>query len=256
MRVNRTKRLLEEGRTVIGSWVVSSDPATTEALADTGLDFVVVDTEHAPQTPLSVQAHMMAVKDTKTTPICRAVWNDFVRVKQLLDLGAEGIVFPWVNGEGDAMLAVSSTRYPPQGMRGWGPKRAVRLAANSDDYYKHANSNVLVLCQIETVEAVENAAEIAEVDGVDGLLIGPADLSISLGAPFEWAGEAFMAAVRKVRAAAEKASKPFGVVTSGAAFAQMWIREGARIVIAGSDAALLRMMAKQTLEEIRGVVGE
>jgi len=256
MRVNRTKRLLEEGRTVIGSWVTSSDPTTTETLADVGLDFVVVDTEHSPQTPLSIQAHMMAVKDTKATPICRALWNDFVRIKQLLDVGAEGIVFPWVNGEGDAMHAVAATRYPPEGMRGWGPRRAIRLAQNNDDYYEHANANMLVLCQIETAEAVENAAEIAQVEGVDGLLIGPADLSISLGEPFAWAGETFTTALHKVRDAAEKASKPFGVVTSGAALAHMWIREGARIVIAGSDSALLRIMAKQTFEEIRGLVGE
>ena len=112
-----------------------------------------------------------------------------------------------------------------------------------------------MLCQIETTEGVENAAEIAGVEGVDGLLIGPADLSISLGEPFAWAGETFMDAMHKVRDAAEKASKPFGVVTSGAAFAHMWISDGARIIIAGSDAALLRMMAKQTFEEIRGLVG-
>jgi 2-keto-3-deoxy-L-rhamnonate aldolase RhmA len=140
-------------------------------------------------------------------------------------------------------------------MRGWGPRRAIRLAENNDDYYEHANSNILVLCQIETAEAVENVAEIAAVEGVDGLLIGPADLSISLGEPFAWAGGTFMDAVHRVRDAAEKANKPFGVVTSGAAFAHMWVREGARIIIAGSDAALLRMMAKQTFEEIRGLVG-
>jgi len=255
MRENKTKRLLREGKTAIGGWVCSSDPAIAELMADCGFDFVVIDTEHAPQTLLGVQAHLMALKDTQATPVVRAVWNDFVVVKQLLDLGAEGIVFPWVSSAEHAKQAVASTRYPPRGIRGWGPRGAMRRADNQQDYFQHADENVLVLCQIETQEAMANLDAIARVEGVDALMIGPADLSIALGVPLDWDCETFVQAVRTVRKAADAAGIAFGVITSGVPLAKRWTAEGARMIIAGADVAFLKMMANSTLEEIREAAG-
>lgn len=255
MQPNRAKRMLCEGKTIVGGWVCSSDPAVTEMMADTGFDFIVVDTEHNPQTPLTVRAHMMALKDRPATPICRVLWNDFVRVKQLLDLGAEGLVFPWVSTTEQAVAAVRSTRYPPNGNRGWGPRRPIRRAESALDYYQHADENILVLCQIETQQAVDNADAIAAVEGVDALMIGPADLSIGLGVPLDWECDTFVAALRRVRAAVEAVGKAFGVITSGAELARRWLDEGARIVIAGADTALLSMMAQSTLADIRQMLG-
>lgn len=254
MRENRAKRVLREGHVAIGGWVVSDDPTTTEIMADVGFDFVVVDTEHAPQTATGLQAHMMALKDTPATGVVRVLWNDFVRVKQALDVGAEGIVFPWVNTVEQAQAAVASTRYPPRGVRGWGPRRAIRFAEDQMDYFRHAEENILVLCQIETQEALDNADAIAAVDGVDALMIGPADLSINIGVPLDWECDKFMAGVRRVRQAADAAGKAFGVITSGAAYAKRWLAEGARVIIAGADGAFLKMMAQATLGEIRQAI--
>jgi len=256
MRENRTKRLLRDGGTVVGGWVCSSDPGITELMGDVGFDFMVIDTEHAPQTILGMQAHMMALKDTQVTSVVRVLWNDFVRVKQLLDLGAEGIIFPWVSTVEHAEAAVRATRYPPHGIRGWGPRRAIRYADNAKDYYQHAADNILVLCQIETEEALGNVEAIAAVEGVDVLMIGPADFSIGIGVPLDWECEKFMASIRRVRDAAEAAGKGFGVITSGIDLARRWIAEGARVVIAGADIALLPMIAKATLEQILKAVDE
>ncbi len=256
MRENRTKRLLRQGRAAIGGWVVSDDPTTTEIMADVGFDFVVVDTEHAPQTATGLQAHMMALKDTEATGVVRVVWNDFVRVKQALDVGAEGIVFPWVNTAEQAVAAVASTRYPPRGNRGWGPRRAIRFATDQMDYFRHAEENILVLCQVETQEALDNAEAIAGVEGVDALMIGPADFSINIGVPLDWECEKFMAGVRRVQQAADAVGKAFGVITSGAAYARRWLAEGARVIVAGADGAFLKMMAQATLEEIRQAAGQ
>jgi len=251
MRENRTKQLLKEGKVAVGGWVVSEDPTTTEIMADVGFDFVVVDMEHAPQTATGMQAHMMALKDTAATGVVRVLWNDFVRVKQVLDVGAEGIVFPWVNTVEQAHAAVASTRYPPRGNRGWGPRRAIRFATDQNDYFRHAEENILVLCQIETQEALDNAEAIAAVDGVDALMIGPADFSINIGVPLDWECEKFTAGVRRVRRAADAAGKAIGVITSGAAYAKRWLAEGARVIVAGADSALLKIMATATLDEIR-----
>lgn len=256
MRQNRAKRLLQEGKTVVGGWVCSSDPTTAEVVADVGLDFVVIDTEHAAQSALSLQANLMALKDTGATAIVRVLWNDFVRVKQALDLGAEGIVFPWVNTLEEAEQAVRSTRYPPDGVRGFGPRRAHRYADSSLEYYNEAGDNILVLCQTETREALENAEAIASLEGVDALMIGPADLSINLGVPLDWTCEKFLAAVRQVRQATEAAGKAFGVITSGPELAKRWLAEGARVLITGADHALLKMMTQATLDEIREAIEE
>ena len=256
MRENRARRLLREGKTIVGGWVCGTDPMMTELLADCGFDFIVVDTEHAAQTRLTFQAHMMAMKDTPVTPVARVVWNDFVRVKQLLDMGSEGIVFPWISSVEHATRAVRSMRYPPRGDRGWGPRRAQRYADSLPDYYRNADDNMLALCQIETPEGLENAEAIARVDGVDALMIGPADLSINIGVPLDWDCETFVAALRRVRKAADAAGTAFGVITSGAQMARRWLAEGARVIIAGADTALLSMIAQSTLAEIRQALPE
>jgi 2-keto-3-deoxy-L-rhamnonate aldolase RhmA len=248
---NGTKSLLGDGGTAVGTWVCSSDPMMTEVVADAGFDFVVIDTEHVAQTALSLQGNLMALKDTPATPIVRVLWNDFVRVKQALDLGAEGIVFPWVNTAEEAVAAVRATRYPPEGVRGFGPRRAQRAADSIQDYFQHAAENILVLPQIETAQAVENAEAIAAVEGVDALLIGPADLSINLGVPLDLDCQAFADAVRQVARAATDAGKAFGVITVGAELACRWLAEGARMIIAGSDHALMRAKLDETLAAIR-----
>ena len=242
--------MLAEGETVVGAWMCSSDAMLSETVADCGFDFVVIDTEHSAQTTLTVQAHMMALKDTGATAVARVVWNDFVRVKQLLDMGAEGCVFPWINTVEEAEQAVRATRYPPRGIRGFGPRRAQRYGDDIKDYFHNADANILVLCQIETPQAVDNAEGIAGVEGVDALMIGPADLSVNLGVPLDWECEEFRAAVRRVAEAAEAAGKAFGVITSGADYARRWLEMGARVVIAGADVALLKMMASETREAI------
>jgi len=254
MQENRVKRLLREGKTVVGGWMCTADAMLTETVADCGPDFVVIDTEHSAQTMLTVQAHMMALKDTGATPVVRVVWNDFVRVKQVLDVGAQGIVCPWVNTVAEAEQAVSATRYPPHGIRGFGPRRAQRYGTDMKDYFDHANENIVVFCQVETQQALDNAAAIAQVDGVDALLIGPADLSVNLGIPLDWECETFLAALHLVRDAAAGAGKAFGVITVGADMARRWLGEGARVLIAGSDTGLLKTAAQTTIDEIRSAI--
>ncbi|MFW6163746.1 MAG: HpcH/HpaI aldolase family protein [Planctomycetota bacterium] len=256
MRENRAKRLLAEGGSVVGAWMCTADPMLTETVADCGFDLVVIDTEHAAQTHLSVQAHLMALKDTGATAAARVVWNDFVRVKRLLDMGAEGVVFPWVNTPEEAEQAVRATRYPPRGLRGFGPRRAQRYGDGLLVYFHHADANILVLCQVETPQAVAHAEAIAAVDGVDALMVGPADLSVNLGVPLDWECEAFLDAVRRVAAGAEAAGKAFGVISTGVELASRWIDLGARVVIAGADHALLRTMASQTRDAIRQALAD
>lgn len=250
MKENRAKRLLAKGGAAVGGWMCTTDPMLTEIVADCGFDLLVIDTEHAAQTQVTVQAHLLALKDTAATAVVRVAWNDFVRVKQALDLGAEGVLFPWINTPEEAERAVRATRYPPRGIRGFGPRRAQRYGDSLLDYALHADGQILVLCQIETQQALDNADAIAATEGVDALMIGPADLSVNLGVHLDWECETFLEAVRQVRRAADAAGKAYGVISTGIDHARRWLDEGARVLIAGADVALLRMAAAETRQQI------
>ncbi len=176
---NMLKRKLKAGEQTFGTWVSIESPMTAELMSSFGFDYFIIDTEHAPLDPLHVQTLMQAMRpDTKTTPLVRVWWNDPVPIKRILDIGAHGIMVPWVNTEEDAKKAVAATRYAPKGNRGNGPRRA---ALFDPDYLQTADDEIMVVAQIETKEAVSNIDAICSTEGVDVVYIGPADLSSSHG---------------------------------------------------------------------------
>ena len=126
MRPNRMKQSLREGRAVVGTALSLPDPFVAELMGMIGFDFVIIDMEHSPLTMSELQLMMIALLPTESTIIVRVEWNDVVKVKQILDVGAQGIIFPWISSREEAERAVATTKYPPQGIRGWGPRRAIR----------------------------------------------------------------------------------------------------------------------------------
>jgi 2-keto-3-deoxy-L-rhamnonate aldolase RhmA len=122
------KRRLRAGETVIGAWLTIADPAVAEIMATADFDFVLVDAEHAPWTTALLQMVLMAFKGEVPVPIVRVPWNDPVHIKQMLDVGAEGILAPMVRSVGEARALIRACRYPPEGERGFGP---VQMKASS-----------------------------------------------------------------------------------------------------------------------------
>ncbi len=176
---NELKRRLKANEQLYGTWITVESPIMTEMMSSLGFDYFVIDTEHAPLEPLMAQTLMQAMRpDTKTTPIVRVRWNDLVSIKRALDIGAYGILVPWVNNKEEAEMAVKATRYAPDGLRGCGPRRA---ALFDPDYLKTADQEIMVVVQIETKEAVANIEDICSVEGIDSTYIGPADLCASYG---------------------------------------------------------------------------
>ena len=143
-----------------------------------GFDYFVFDTEHSPLNIYQTQTFMHAMRGDATSPIVRVWWNDIVAIKRALDIGAQGVLVPWINDKKAAELAVKATRYAPDGLRGCGPRRASLF---DPEYLETADDEIIVICQIETREAVDNIEEIASVEGVDVTYIGPSDLSASFG---------------------------------------------------------------------------
>ncbi len=209
---NQLKARLKKGETVTGTFVGLGHPDVTEWLSRLGYDFLLLDGEHSPIGFETMQQMMQAMNGTSCVPIIRPQWNEMVVVKRVLDLGAYGVLMPWVNTKEEAENAVRVCKYPPEGIRGCGPRRA---ATFDPEYFSTVNDELLIAVQIETQQAVDNVGEILSVDGIDACYIGPYDLALSmLGTQPDWNNPRYLAAFDKVLEAAEKSGKPAGMFTS------------------------------------------
>ena len=172
---------LAAGKPLLGTCITFFDPAITEALSQI-LDFVWIDTEHNAMSLERVQGHLMATKGSQTVPLVRVPANDPVLVKPVLDIGAAGVIVPLVKTADDVRLAVAGCRYPPEGVRGFGPRRPTGYGARGGpEYCQLANRTIITIVQIEQREALENLDEILAVQGLTSVVVGPNDLAASLG---------------------------------------------------------------------------
>lgn len=174
---NELKKRLIKGEKTVGAWITIPHTDISESLSTLPFDWFVFDQEHSTLDDQLTQQLMQALKGN-VTPLVRVAWNDPVMIKKALDTGVQGIIIPWVNSREGAVRAVRACKYPPEGIRGCGPRRTILL---DPDYLKTVNDELLIIVQIETEEAVSKAKEILSTEGVDGFFLGPFDLSASMG---------------------------------------------------------------------------
>ena len=230
---NELKRRLKRGEQVYGTWITVESPMATEMMSSLGFDYFVFDTEHSPLDIYMSQTLMQAMRgDSKTTPIVRVNWNDLVQIKRALDIGAYGVLVPWVNNKKEAEMAVKATKYAPNGLRGCGPRRAAMF---DPEYYETVDDEILVICQIETKEAVENIEEIVSVEGVDVSYIGPADLSASYGHLGNQSHPDVQKAIDKVFDATRAAGKATGVHQASGKTIKDRMERGYNFITLGND---------------------
>src|SRR3972149_704764 len=198
MRENAVKRLWQEDTPALGGWPSTPSSFSAEIMAHQGLDWLCVDTQHGVIGYDAAVPMLQAISTSKVTPIVRVPWNEPSIIMKMLDAGACGGIVRWVNRRARGGAAAQACRYPPRGIRSYGPTRAAYYAGF--DYFAHANDEVLCIPQIETVEALENLDDILGVAGIDAVYIGPMDLSISMGITPEMDGEApeYVAARRRI----------------------------------------------------------
>ena len=176
---NPLKAKLKTGKPTVGTWITIGHPDVAEIIAMLGFDWFVSDTEHSPFGIETSQVLLQAASyNPECVPLVRVEWNDVALIKKALDIGAYGVVIPWVSTWKEAQKAVEYCKYPPEGIRGFGPRRA---ALRDPEYVKTANDELLIAVQIETQTALDNLDEICAVRGIDVCYIGPNDLSMSLG---------------------------------------------------------------------------
>lgn len=238
------KAKMRKGEVTIGTTVSIGHPDIAETLGGIGYDWILIDTEHAPLEVGTVQMLMQAMSGSKSVPIVRVAWNDMVMVKRALDIGAYGIIVPWVNTKEEAERAVQAIRYPPRGFRGFGPRRA---ALFDPTYVKDAGNELILGVQIETKTALDNLDEILSVDGIDAAVIGPADLSFSLGMLMQYDNPKFNAALDKVVAAARKHKVAAGFLAVDNV--ERRVKQGFTWLNVSADLGLLKSAAKKDYED-------
>ncbi|MFB7251523.1 aldolase/citrate lyase family protein [Microbacterium sp. NPDC056234] len=233
-------RLAESDRSQTGMWVCSGSPVIAEIVAGSGVDWLLIDMEHAANSLESVLHQLQAVAAYPVVPVVRVPWNDAVMIKQVLDLGAQNIIVPMVSSAAEAEAAVAATRYPPHGLRGVGSALSRSARWNRvDDYLQDAASHISLIVQIETASGVDNAAEIAAVDGVDAVFVGPSDLAASLGRLGQQAHPDVVDAVTRTFTAVRAAGAAVGVNAFDPTGADAYIAQGADFVAVGADVAML-----------------
>ena len=258
---NLFKQAMAQRQAQLGLWLGLADAYSTEILAGTGYDWLLVDGEHAPNDLRSTLHQLQAIASATSAlppgtpaphPVVRVPVGDASLIKQVLDLGAQTVLVPMVDTAEQALHLVRATRYAPEGMRGMGSAlaRSSRWQAYPD-YVHEANAQVCLLVQAETVEAMGNLDAIATTPGVDGVFIGPADLSASMGHPGNPGHPDVQAAIHDGIARILRAGKAPGILATTESQARQWLAAGALFVAVGVDTMLLASAAQDLLARFR-----
>ncbi|HEX3442193.1 MAG TPA: aldolase/citrate lyase family protein [Pseudolabrys sp.] len=251
-QINAFKHALADGKLQIGLWSSLCSNIAAEIISDSGFDWILLDTEHSPNEIPDLVTQLQAVQRGTATPIIRPAWNDAVLAKRCLDIGAQTLLFPYVQNADEAKRAVASTRYPPQGIRGVSVAARASRYGRVPGYLGKANDEICVLVQVETREALKELEAIAKVPGVDGVFIGPSDLAASLGhlgnPAHPEVQEAMHDAVKRLKAL----GKPAGILTGNEEEARRYIDWGYLFVAVGADIGLLAKNADALAKKFKG----
>lgn len=243
------------GQLCLGTSISFTDPTVTEALCNIS-DFVMIDTEHRPLPLDTVQAHIMATKGSETTPLVRVAWNDAVLMKGVLDVGAAGVIVPFVNSAEEARLAVAACLYPPKGIRGFGPRRPSNYALlPAEEVCRRANEDIIIIVQIEHIEAVQNLDDILAVEGLTGVFIGSFDLSGSMGVMGQNRHPDVLAAIDSVISKARARDVMVGIGVSAPDEVVEWAQKGVQFAFNGEDYTLMLQAGREAVEAVRKRLG-
>lgn len=250
--LSQFKATLRAGEFLVGTWVTSSDPMMAEVVASAGFDFLILDAEHGPVTPLTAMTTQLVADRTQVPMLVRIPAIDPVPIMFALDFGAAGILVPRVTGAADADRAVRLAHYPPIGSRGFGPRRVSNYLRDVDSYVQRAADCTTVIIQIETQGALTELDAILALEHVDGILVGRNDLAVELGLPRDPSNPDLVSITTDVLQRARAAGKAAGVASSALPAAARAARElGASMVAAGIDVEFLARAVDGFVRDIR-----
>ncbi|MFN8007228.1 MAG: aldolase/citrate lyase family protein [Terriglobia bacterium] len=254
MQQNTTKEKLKKGLSVFGTSLTDCrTPELAVMLQAAGLDFFFVDMEHSPTTYSEIEGLCRAARGAGIIPLVRVPQNECFLITRTLDVGAMGLVVPRVHSPAEAKYAVEFMKYAPEGRRGFGMRSILTdyQWTNARDEMASANRETLVVLQIESREGLESVEEISAIPNVDALMIGPYDLSISLGIAEEFRNPVFWNAVDRVVQACEKRGIAAGIQFGPMEFVQESQRRGVRFLLYSNDVSVLLDSYKKAVQLLK-----
>ena len=253
MKKNNLKKALQDGKVALGPFLKFTDPAVVEIMGFAGFDFVIIDGEHGPISIESAQNMIRAAETANITSVIRVSNNDESLILRALDIGAQGIEIPQINSESEAIRAVKSVKYSPQGERG--VCRYVRAANYSSmdkfKYFKYANEETMIIAHIEGVDGINNLDEILSVPGIDVIFIGPYDLSQSLGIPGEVNNPLVTEKMKEVILKCKKSKAAVGTFADDVETAKSWISLGVQYMAFSVDVGILYEASKNIINKLK-----
>ena len=253
MSQNKMLRKLRAGQASLGCFLNLESASVAEMLGEAGFDWLMVQAEHNAMDMAQIQELLRAIGNTEAVPLVRIPSLDPVFIQRALDVGAQGVMVPLIRTAEEARRVVEATRYPPRGKRSWGGMRNTRYTFAGKEYFKQSDENIAVILIIETAEALENIDAIAAEPGVDALMLGPADLALSLGLdPFAQSSPELAAACDRVLEAGKEHQVAVGIVYGAAEKMQERAEQGYQL-LAISDVNLLASKVREFLAALQDV---
>ncbi|KAB7706222.1 siderophore biosynthesis protein SbnG [Bacillus aerolatus] len=248
MLKNKVKMMIQNNETVFGLFCSIPNPLIIEMIGHAGYDFVIIDTEHAAINPETVENMIRAAEVVGLTPFVRVSENSNGAILRALDAGAKGVIVPHVRAKLDAEQAVYASRYYPLGMRSLNGGRPASFGKDDlTKYIERANEEIMVILMIEDQEGIENLDEILSVKGVDMVLEGAADLSQSLGIPWQTRAERVKEGVETIYQKTRQYSIPFCAIPRSSEDVQTWFNKRAAALVMGDDRGIFFRAARDVL---------
>ncbi len=251
---NRLKHALQEGRSLVGTFVVEfRQPAVMQLLANAGFDFVFIDNEHGAFSMEAVAELSRAAVLLGITPVVRVPDIAYPYIAQTLDVGAQGIMIPRVTGVQQVCDVVQKMHYPPLGERGSALERGLMQfkAGPVAEVMESVHAEMMLVVQIETRQALEAIEAIVAVPGVDAVLIGPNDLAIALGVPGQMEHPVLQEAIHKTIAACQKTNVWPAIHLGDPKLAAYWAGQGMRLISTGSEVSFIMRAGREAAAIIR-----
>jgi len=249
------KNKLSNNELTFGSWLTLGSLAVTEIMSKANFDWLVVDLEHS-TISIDLAGDMIRIIDLcEVTPLVRLTSNDANQIKRVMDAGASGIVVPMVNCAQEARNAVEATRYSPNGTRGVGLARAQGYGANFHEYLQWQVNEPVVIVQIEHINAIEKLEEILTESGVDGFIIGPYDLSCSMGIPGQFENDKFIEVMEHIRDTGQRLNCPAGlhIVEPDVEKLEKSVIEGYIFIAYSVDSRMLDIAAREGISKFKHI---
>jgi len=244
------RRRLKSGKLLIGTMITLDSPEVAEILTKVGFDWLFLDAEHGPFDSLHIQRILQSA-GPEMPCVVRVSASDEVPIKKALDVGAAGIIAPMVNSVEQAERVVRLSKYAPMGTRGVGLGRAQGYGLSFQEYVEKANERTAVIVQAEHIKAVENIEAIVRVEGVDAVLVGPYDLSTSLGRIGDVGHPDVVAAIEHVTSVCQSEGIPLGIFHVSVEAVKSYIEKGYTLIVAGVDTMMLGKAAEQFLFQVK-----